>query len=310
MTSRRELERALEAWGDEAVPEPGPLFLARLERDLLTDDGAVEVAIDHGVGGRVIPLRRRTGLTAVAVAAVAAVAGSAAALGVFRPEGSGVRVEPGSDGTAPPLPLGPSTSAAPTTSLATTVPATTAPVGTVATEPSTTSTTGATETTTSVVVTVGTDPATTTAVVTTPVVPAVSVVPGVSEPPTTRPTEPPATTAAPPATTAAPTTTRATEPPPTTTFSVTCAVGVVDTRTAIVCEWTEPPGGAASYRILRGDQQAAVGRVLTPSPANARRYVDHDVVAGHTYSFLVHALDANGTKTGQSNLVVVACCTV
>lgn len=303
MTSRHELERALEAWGDEAAPAPSPRFLARLERDLLADDGAVEVTIDRGVGGRVIPLRRRAGLTAVAVAAVAAVAGSAAALGVFRPEGSGVRVEPGNEGTAVPLPIGPSTSTARFPDATTTVPVTATIAGAVTTEGSTTSTTGVAPTTT-VTVGIGAEPTSTVAVVTTVVVPVVT------EPPTTRPTEPPATTTAPPpATTAAPTTTRATEPPPTITFAVTCAVGVVDARPAIVCEWTEPSGGAASYRILRGDQQASVGRVLTPSPANARRYVDHDVVAGHTYSFLIHALDANGTKTGQSNLVVVACCT-
>lgn len=280
MSTRRDLDGALRAWGDEAGPAPDPAFLARLEHRLRHDDGAVEV--DLQPAGRVVPQRRRVGIAGVAAVAVAAVATAAAALGTFAPE-HGVRVDPGADPTEVTLPLGPSTS----------TPAVVVP-------PATTQVSISAATT---AVPASVAPTTTTAVD-----PGVSPSPPVqpTEPATTRATVAPTTaaTTTPPATTVAPPTT---EVHPVATFSVTCAEVVVDTRPAIVCEWSEPPGGAAGYRILRGDQQAAVGRVLSPTPGT-RRYVDPDIISGHTYSYLLHALDGSGTKTGQSNLVVVACC--
>ena len=293
MSTRRDLDGALRAWGDEAGPAPDPAFLARLEHRLRHDDGAVEV--DLQPAGRVVPRRRRVGIAGVAAVAVAAVATAAAALGTFAPE-HGVRVDPDADPTEVTLPLGPSTSTPavvvpPATtqvsiSAATTaVPASVAPTTTTAVDPGVSPSAPVQPT----------EPATTRATE-----------PPTTEPPTTGPpiTPTPTTTTTPPATTVAPPTT---EVHPVATFSVTCAEVVVDTRPAIVCEWSEPPGGAAGYRILRGDQQAAVGRVLSPTPGT-RRYVDPDIISGHTYSYLLHALDGSGTKTGQSNLVVVACC--
>jgi hypothetical protein len=90
-------------------------------------------------------------------------------------------------------------------------------------------------------------------------------------------------------------------------MTMTCANRIVDTRTAMVCEWTEQPGGAASYRILKGIQSQNVGRVLTP-PAGVRRYVDNDITAGETYSYIVQALDASGTLIGQTNRLILSCC--
>jgi len=302
MSTRRDLDDALQAWGDEPGPAPDPAFLARLEQRLRHGDGAVEIEVDLQPTGRVVPLRRRVGIAGVAAVAVAAVATAAAALGTFAPE-HGVRVDPGADPTDVTLPVGPSTSTPTVTvtvSSSTTVVAVT--TATAAPAPVASTTTVADPTTTAGAVTA----AEVTTRATVPPAPATTrpTIAPTSAPTTAPPVTDPPTTV-PPVTTVAPTTT---EVHPVTTFSVTCAYAVVDTRPAIVCEWTEPPGGAASYRILRGDQQASVGRVLSPTPGT-RRYVDHDIVSGHTYTYLVHALDAGGTRTGQSNLVAVACCT-
>ncbi len=289
---RTEIVAALERWGSSPTAPPDALFVARLGRRLVdtagaTDDDTTEV--DLGRRADVVPLRRRAGLAAVAAAAVLTVAGAAAAVATRVVDD---RVVPA------------------------------APVDAPSTRP--------TSATTVAVVPV---PGRTTLVTPTPAAPStVTSVAGVTEPPTTS-TPPPAPTSAapttsptdpaagtepvvparpePPASTPPPTDPPVTAPPPTTTevrspasMTNSCSVQAVDGQATIVCEWSEPAGGAASYRVLRGIQGQSVGRVLTPVPG-ARRYVDRLVTAGTTYLYTVQALDAGGVVIGHSTMAVV-----
>ena len=299
---RAAVERGLRAWGHEPAPPPSAAFLAGLEARLLDDDGPVEVTIRPGLAP-VVPLRRKVGITAVAAAGALFVAGAAAAMGGLTRD-DGVRVEPTIDRTATTAPsvntAAPSSTAA-RPPVVVTVPAAAdgAPAGgaspgpvvvvpsSAAVPPSTTS--GPVERPSSSVE--QPRPSTT---------PATTAAPVSTAPVTTRPAEPPPPTAPPtlPATTT-------TEVHTAATMTLTCAAQVVDARPAVVCEWSEPVGGAASYRLLRSVAGQPTGRVFTPA-AGTRRYVDYDAVAtGTTYRYTAQALDAAGTVVAHSATATV-----
>lgn len=88
-------------------------------------------------------------------------------------------------------------------------------------------------------------------------------------------------------------------------MTMACSAQVVDARPAVVCEWSEPVGGAVSYRLLRGVAGQPTGRVLTPAPGT-RRVVDVDAAVGATYLYTAQALDGGGTLLGSSNSVSIA----
>ena len=88
-------------------------------------------------------------------------------------------------------------------------------------------------------------------------------------------------------------------------MTLACSAQVVDTRPAVVCEWSVPAGGAASYRLLRGVAGQPTGRVLTPAPGT-RRVVDFDAAPGATYLYTAQAVDSAGALLGSSNPVSLA----
>jgi hypothetical protein len=328
MSRNRDLVDALGRWGHEPTPLPDPFFTARLGR-VLTQDDAIEVDLDRRPA-RVVTLRRRVALATAAATAAVAVATAAVAVGSYG-RVSGVRVDPaddppdvtlqqGDDALAPATTRagGPPTSASPST------PRAGAPVSsnaagapaepgisatsTTAGDPTATAPPGSAAPTTVLASPTLVEPRRSTSPPNTaPAVPG----PPHTEPTTVGPITPEPTTVGPlapePTSTGPPTT--STEPAPVVTMSLMCATRIVDTRTGVVCEWSENPGGAASYRILKGIQSQHVGRVLNPT-AGLRRYVDYEVTPGEAYSYVVQALNASGTLVGQSNQIIVACCVV
>ena len=302
---RAAVQGALRAWGHEPAPPPSAAFLAGLEARLLDDAGPVEVTLRPGLAP-VVPLRRKVGITAVAAAGALFVAGAAAAMGGLTRD-DGMRVEPTIDRTATTAPsvgtAAPSSTAArppvvvtiPAAAAIGTSPAGGAPTGPMAVVPSS----------------AAMPPSATTAPADRPsssagqprpsTAPATTAAPVTTAPVTTRPAEPPPPPTAPPTLPA----TTTTEVHTAATMTLTCAAQVVDARPAVVCEWSEPVGGAASYRLLRGVAGQSTGRVLTPA-AGARRYVDDDAAAtGTTYRYTAQALDAAGTVVAHSGTATV-----
>ena len=143
-----------------------------------------------------------------------------------------------------------------------------------------------------------------------------------SPPPPTTATQAPATTTPPTASTegeTASTVAVTTLPPPTTvdtgTATTSTEVHVAATLTltcvpataATSCSWDAGPDGTTHYALLRTEPGGSVGRVFTPEPG-ATTYIDTLVVAGTTYTYLVHALDAGEHSLAHSGAVSTACC--
>ena len=142
-------------------------------------------------------------------------------------------------------------------------------------------------------------------------------------------TSPPTTAVAIPATTTPPTASTVIEtttteiatalPTPTTvdtsTVTTTTEVRVAATLTltcvpalaATSCSWDAGPDGTTHYALLRTEPGGSTGRVFTPEPG-ATTYVDTLVVAGTTYTYLVHALDASEHSLAHSGAVSTPCC--
>ena len=87
------------------------------------------------------------------------------------------------------------------------------------------------------------------------------------------------------------------------TLTLTC----VPATGAVSCSWDAGPDGTTHYALLRTDSASSVGRVFTPEPG-ATTYLDTLVVAGTTYRYLVHALDAGEHSLAHSDGVSIACC--
>ena len=118
------------------------------------------------------------------------------------------------------------------------------------------------------------------------------------EPPTT-----PEPTTVPPAPVATNPATTSTEVRVASTLTLACAA----TTTTINCSWDAGPEGTSHYALLRTDPTSSNGRVFTPEPG-ATTYVDTLVVAGTTYTYLVHALDSTEHSVAHSDHVTVPCC--
>jgi hypothetical protein len=153
------------------------------------------------------------------------------------------------------------------------------------------------------------------------VVTTTSIAPPTTPPQTTTVAAVPATTTPPTASTEAATTTApvTTLPPPTTaatnavttstevrvaaTLTLTCAPAPAATS----CSWDAGPDGTTQYALLRTEPGGSAGRVFTPEPGSTT-YLDTLVVAGTTYTYLVHALDATGHSLAHSGPVSTPCC--
>jgi hypothetical protein len=111
------------------------------------------------------------------------------------------------------------------------------------------------------------------------------------------------TTLPPPTTADASSVTTSTEVRVAATLTLTC----VPATAATSCSWDAGPNGTVTYALLRTEPGGSAGRVFTPEPGSTT-YVDTLVVAGITYTYLVHALDAGGHSLAHSGPVSTPCC--
>jgi hypothetical protein len=81
---------------------------------------------------------------------------------------------------------------------------------------------------------------------------------------------------------------------------------IAPTRPAVVCEWAAPAElKVAGYQLWRAERPDGTKQVVFRS-IDATRYVDRTVSSGHSYVYVVRALDANGRVIGQSDAVTVS----
>lgn len=91
-----------------------------------------------------------------------------------------------------------------------------------------------------------------------------------------------------------------------TTDAKTTDATIAPTGPVVVCEWATPSElKVASYQLWRADRPEGTKQVVFKS-ADATRYVDRAVAAGHSYVYVVRALDADGRVIGQSDAVSVS----
>jgi hypothetical protein len=73
----------------------------------------------------------------------------------------------------------------------------------------------------------------------------------------------------------------------------------------VVCEWAAPAElKVAGYQLWRAERPDGTKQVVFKS-ADATRYVDRSVSSGHSYVYVVRAIDADGRVIGQSDAVTV-----
>jgi hypothetical protein len=81
---------------------------------------------------------------------------------------------------------------------------------------------------------------------------------------------------------------------------------IAPTGPVVVCEWAAPSDlKVAGYQLWRAERPDGTKQVVFRS-VDATRYVDRAVSAGHSYVYVVRALDADGRVIGQSDAVTVA----
>jgi len=86
---------------------------------------------------------------------------------------------------------------------------------------------------------------------------------------------------------------------------------IAPTGPVVVCEWAAPADlKVAGYQLWRAERpdgtKQVVFRSTDPGQMNTGSYVDRAVSRGHSYLYVVRALDANGRVIGQSDAVTVA----
>ena len=86
---------------------------------------------------------------------------------------------------------------------------------------------------------------------------------------------------------------------------------IAPTGPVVVCEWAAPADlKVAGYQLWRAERPDGTKQVVfkstDPGEMNTGRYVDRAVSSGHSYLYVVRALDANGRVIGQSDAVSVA----
>jgi len=74
----------------------------------------------------------------------------------------------------------------------------------------------------------------------------------------------------------------------------------------VVCEWAAPADlKVAGFQLWRAERPDGTRQVVFKS-TDVTRYVDRAVSSGHSYVYVVRALDANGRVIGQSDAVSVS----
>jgi hypothetical protein len=112
------------------------------------------------------------------------------------------------------------------------------------------------------------------------------------------------TTAAKPTTTVAPTS--STEVTIPVTLSLSCSA---ISATSVRCTWSKSTDPSVTgYRLLRG-QGSSSGRVFSTGPGDSAT-TDTIAAGGSDYTYLVHAVRADGTSVAHSAAVAIHCCTV
>jgi hypothetical protein len=80
---------------------------------------------------------------------------------------------------------------------------------------------------------------------------------------------------------------------------------IAPTGPVVVCEWAAPSDlKVAGYQLWRAERPDGTKQVVFRS-VDATRYVDRAVSAGHSYVYVVRAVDADGRVIGQSDAVTV-----
>ena len=96
-------------------------------------------------------------------------------------------------------------------------------------------------------------------------------------------------------------------------FATTDAVDAKNTdpsyapaEAVVACEWAAPADlKVAGYQLWRAERPDGTKQVIFKS-VDATRYLDRAVSSGHSYVYVVRALDANGKVIGQSDGVLVS----
>lgn len=269
---RDKLVACLEKAGSTAVPPPRERFVRHLEARLVARSSGEEAVVEE-------PPARRTSRPPRAIAWLAPVAAALALAVVAVSTGDGTRRV---DTVGRPT----SSTSAPTTTTPATVPTTlpTAPAITAVPPPETT-------------------------------VPPVPTTAGrVPVPVTTRTTAPKPTTTTtaapkpePPATTVPPVPTTA--PTAAETPALECRPGSFDGKPGVACSWSASPSAEfAGYRLLRKDLGGAETKVFATADRQVVTFVDHAVVPGATYAYVVEVKSRAGTVVARSGPVTVVCC--
>ena len=90
-----------------------------------------------------------------------------------------------------------------------------------------------------------------------------------------------------------------------TTDNTTDKMTFAPAEPVVVCEWAAPADLKVSgYQLWRADRPDGTKQVVFRS-VDATRFVDRAVSAGHSYVYVVRALDANGRVIAQSDAVTV-----
>ena len=295
MTStRRSIRQLLDRAANDTPIGPDETFVDALEQRLLSGAPTLDRLAP------VVPLRRRARPVVAGVAAASIILGGtvAAAAGPWRHADERVRS------------VTPATEPSSATSIDDT---TVAAVTTVVTARPTATTTGAT----SIARQPTPDPTNeATTSVATDAPPAISIEPSSTAATTTTVKPKPATTTttAPhdTTTTVSPSATTSTTTPATTTevtvpasLSLSCAVTAANT---VRCSWSRSTDASVvGYRLLRGQPSGGQGRVFSTGAGDAA-YTDATAASATDYSYVVHAVRADGTSVAHSGLVTIHCC--
>jgi len=70
-----------------------------------------------------------------------------------------------------------------------------------------------------------------------------------------------------------------------------------------VLTWKASTSAVAGYYVYRSENSGGPHKKLNSSPIRETTYKDSSVQAGHTYFYLVTAVDAKGYESGFSNQV-------
>ena len=74
---------------------------------------------------------------------------------------------------------------------------------------------------------------------------------------------------------------------------------------SVELKWEESPISVAGYNVYRSNEADGAFTKLEPSPVTTARYTDTGLAAGHTYFYVIRAVDANETESDDSEQISV-----